>query len=223
MAITTYAELKIAVANWLARDDLTARIPEFIELAEVRLNRELSDISGTVSRSTMTIDSEYEAIPTGMTEMVELAIDGGSDPDEVLQQVAEWQIDALYNGSTSAKPEVFAVVGEELRFAPVPDQSYTGNYTAYVKPTALSDANQSNWFMTDAPDLLLYGALAESAPFLGDDARIATWSSLYERGLANLRDKDRKLRFQRKRPRSRSEVRMVARFGSGYNVNSDSF
>jgi hypothetical protein len=41
MAITTYAELQAAAANWLVRGDLTARIPEFITLAEARLNRVL--------------------------------------------------------------------------------------------------------------------------------------------------------------------------------------
>ena len=39
MAIGTYAELQTAVANWLDRDDLTDRIPEFIALAEAKMNR----------------------------------------------------------------------------------------------------------------------------------------------------------------------------------------
>ena len=39
MAIGTYAELQTAVANWLDRGDLTDRIVEFIDLAEVRINR----------------------------------------------------------------------------------------------------------------------------------------------------------------------------------------
>ena len=41
MAITTYSELQTAIANFLARDDLTSRIPEYIELAEARMSREL--------------------------------------------------------------------------------------------------------------------------------------------------------------------------------------
>ena len=41
MAIGTYAELQTAVANWLDRDDLTARIPEFIALAEAKMNSNL--------------------------------------------------------------------------------------------------------------------------------------------------------------------------------------
>ena len=39
MAITTYAQLQTAAASWLDRTDLTATIPEFIELAEARFNR----------------------------------------------------------------------------------------------------------------------------------------------------------------------------------------
>ena len=39
MAISNYTELNTAVANWLDRDDLTDRIPEFIALAEARFNR----------------------------------------------------------------------------------------------------------------------------------------------------------------------------------------
>lgn len=39
MAISTYAELKTAVANWLHDSNLTTRIPEFIALAEDRINQ----------------------------------------------------------------------------------------------------------------------------------------------------------------------------------------
>ena len=40
MALTTFAELKTAVANWLDRSDLDDRIPEFIALAETRHRRD---------------------------------------------------------------------------------------------------------------------------------------------------------------------------------------
>ena len=41
MAITTYSDLKTTVANYLARSDLTSVIPDFIQLAEYRLQRDL--------------------------------------------------------------------------------------------------------------------------------------------------------------------------------------
>jgi hypothetical protein len=38
---TDYATLQTTIANYLARSDLTATIPEFIRLAEDRLSRDL--------------------------------------------------------------------------------------------------------------------------------------------------------------------------------------
>lgn len=41
MAISTYSELQTTIANYLARSDLNAIIPDFIKLAENRLSRDL--------------------------------------------------------------------------------------------------------------------------------------------------------------------------------------
>ncbi len=41
MALSTFSDLKTAVANYLNRDDLTNVIPDFITLTENRINREL--------------------------------------------------------------------------------------------------------------------------------------------------------------------------------------
>lgn len=39
--IQDYSTLKAAIADWLARADLTSRIPTFVQFAEARINREL--------------------------------------------------------------------------------------------------------------------------------------------------------------------------------------
>jgi len=38
MAISTYSELQTAVKNWSKRADLDSMIPDFIRLAELRVN-----------------------------------------------------------------------------------------------------------------------------------------------------------------------------------------
>ena len=69
MAITTYAELQAAAANWLVRGDLTARIPEFITLAEARLNRVLRARLAEVEASlTTTPGARTLALPSGFSE-----------------------------------------------------------------------------------------------------------------------------------------------------------
>ena len=39
MSITDYGELKSAVSDWINRDDLTTRVPDFIRLAEAEIFR----------------------------------------------------------------------------------------------------------------------------------------------------------------------------------------
>ena len=50
-AFTSYANLQTNIADYLARSDLTAKIPMFISLAEKRLNRDLR-LRQTLQQST---------------------------------------------------------------------------------------------------------------------------------------------------------------------------
>ena len=57
MAISTYTELQTAVANWLDRDDMSARIPEFISLTEARFNRILPALTALAPTNDILTDS----------------------------------------------------------------------------------------------------------------------------------------------------------------------
>ena len=59
MSISTYSELKTAVANFLARSDLTTQIPDFSSLAEARMSRELETRSQE-NRATATLTANDE-------------------------------------------------------------------------------------------------------------------------------------------------------------------
>ena len=59
MAITTYAELKSSIANWLNRDDLTAVIPDFIALAEAQIARDIRHWRQE-KRVTTSVNEQYE-------------------------------------------------------------------------------------------------------------------------------------------------------------------
>jgi hypothetical protein len=50
-----------------------------------------------------------------------------------------------------------------------------GIVRAYL--SALSASNTTNWLLTLAPDLYLYGSLLEAAPYIGNDERIPVWAS----------------------------------------------
>jgi hypothetical protein len=72
----------------------------------------------------------------------------------------------------------------------VPDATYTTELTYYAKLTKLSNSVTTNWLLTSSPDIYLYGALLQAAPYLQDDARIQVWSSLYDRAMSELQTAD---------------------------------
>lgn len=63
---------------------------------------------------------------------------------------------------------------------PTPDLTYPLELQCYMQPPYLDENNQENFFSTYTPNILLYGALLEAAPFLKNDDRIATWKNLWD-------------------------------------------
>ena len=189
MALTTYTELKTSIGDWLNRSDLTTVIPDFISLAEAQVERTLRTRQMIV-RANASFDAQYGAVPSDFLETKSLKLTS-TNPETPLQFLS---IDALDNEMTkytaSGKPKFFGVVGGQFRIVPTPDSNYTTELTYYAKLTKLSSSVASNWLLSSSPDIYLYGALLQAAPYLQDDARIQTWATLYERALNDLQTAD---------------------------------
>ena len=61
MSINTYDDLKTALASWLARDDLTEFIPDFITLFEASACRELRVRPAETTATSVTASSVRSA------------------------------------------------------------------------------------------------------------------------------------------------------------------
>jgi hypothetical protein len=189
MALSTYAELKTSIGDWLNRSDLTNAIPDFISLAEAQVERTLRTRQMIV-RANASFDAQYGAVPADFLETKSLKLTS-TNPQTPLEFLS---IDALDNKASeytgSGKPRFFGVVGGQFRLVPVPDATYTTELTYYAKLTKLSSTVATNWLLTSSPDIYLYGALLQAAPYLQDDARIQVWSSLYDRAMSELQTAD---------------------------------
>lgn len=191
MSITNYGELKTAVANWLADDSLTDRIPEFIAMAEDRAALELRiRAMETTADLTITAGTREVALPTGYVQMRRLFL--STDPVHKLEYIPPQDFWSKYHSTTTSKPEVFTIEGENIVLGPIPDTGYTGKILHYKRFTALSDDSDTNWLISNARGILLYGALIEAAPFLGDDPRLLTWSAMYDDLVAKVRLSDKR-------------------------------
>ena len=181
MSITTYAELQSSIADWLLRDDLTSVIPTFISLAEAKFNRRIRDYR-MVKRATAEVDTAYFAIPSDWQENIRFQLN--TSPITTLEYVTPDQAaeeKRLYN--SSGRPAFFTMIGDQFQIVPAPDSTYDAELTYYAKIPVLSSGNTSNWLLEKAPDIYLYGALMEAAPYLDDDARIQVWGGLPEQSM----------------------------------------
>ena len=188
-AFTSYANLKTNIADYLARQDLTDKIPMFISLAEKRLNRDLR-LRQTLQQSTYSMDSGFTVpTPADFLEMQDIHLDANPIIPLTFQTVSQFY---RRNGGSNAQgvPVNYTLVADNFVLAPQPTGSSVVNITYYKIPQVLSDTNPSNEYLDVCPDLLLYASLAESAPFLMDDPRLATWDSLYQTGLASITKSD---------------------------------
>lgn len=189
MALTTYAELKTSVGDWLNRTDLATAISDFVSLAESQIERQLRTRQMIV-RATASIGTEYSAVPADFLETKSLKLN--TNPVTALQFDTVDALDTLSNTTylSSGKPLRFSIVGGQIRVLPIPDGEYTAELVYYAKLAKLSNTNTTNWLLTQAPDVYLYGSLLQAAPYLQDDARIPVWSSLYQAGLDQLQIAD---------------------------------
>jgi hypothetical protein len=189
MSYTSYSDLKTAIAGYLARSDLTAQIPDFIRLAELRLRRDLRirQMLKSVTTATVAGDSTVE-LPSDFLEVRDLVIVGNppqplnySSPSAFTRNARSWE---------SGKPLDYTILANDFQLAPVPDAVYTAKMLYFAAPTFLSDSNTSNVFLANTPDVLLYGALLEAEPYLMNDARLNTWGSMFDRALSSITRSD---------------------------------
>lgn len=179
MALDTYANLQTAIASWLMRDDLTTNIPDFITLCESRNNRRIR-VREMEDSETMTPVSSICTLPTDYLEARRVA--ASTDPVSVLTPLSLDMAQDAFN--VSGYPTHYVIQGSTLTAYPLSASDIVLDY--YAKIPALSVSNTTNWLLTKAPEIYLYGSLIESAPFMEDDNRLATWISLYKAAVDEL-------------------------------------
>jgi hypothetical protein len=199
MGISNYTDLKVSMANWLARDDLTSYLDDFIDLAEERLSRDLR-LRATEATMNVTLVSGLAAIPADYVQMKHVHIAG--DPVQPLEvKESTWILDQFPTRSADSKPRYLAEDGGNFIFGPFPSAGpwvLGGQY--WKKPAALTTAAPTNEWTDNVPDVLLWACLCESAPFLKDDQRTLLWEEKYDRA------KDRVMTSEKKRTRKGSRI-----------------
>lgn len=184
--ISTYSELQAAVLSWAHRSDISSDVPNFISLAEAKFNRRLRTRHQEEVLAATTISDNEIALPDDIAAVKSLWV-----PNYEGTPLKAQSLEAVVALTGQGVPTVYAWQSDSWRFNGSGDVQ--GVY--YVKVPVLSDSSTSNWLLSEAPDLYLWGALAELAFFIKDDNRGALWTARTDALISELNGADKRDSF----------------------------
>ena len=194
MALDNYSNLQTSIANFLARDDLTTEIVDFVALTEADFNRRLR-IRAMENSSSFTIDSETETLPTGFLQARSFVIP--TNPKTALQFMTPFHQAETQGSSETGKPRAYSIEGTNFRFSPTPDASYSATLVFYKAFDSLSSSVATNHILTNHPDVYLYGALYFASTFIRgmDPQTVGQFKTQYETALQQVEMADEKDKY----------------------------
>jgi hypothetical protein len=191
VSITNYTQLQAEIAAWYKRNDLTAEIPNFIALTE---NQALRDLKLRVSETTVTgtTTSATIAVPAGVGRIERLEIVSGGTK-YTLNYTSPNGLEVL--SSSIGLPTRYTIENGSIRLIRAPDSAYV--YTLFYMPdfTPLSSLVATNWVLTNAPDVYLFGALSQASLYALDDAGFARYNPMFQKAMDSVNRNDEGVRL----------------------------
>ena len=187
--ITDYASLVTAVRD-LVDLEVGNTVDAFIQLVENEFGSQL--------------DSNLQEI----TESLAVMVAGTMFPDDrraVLRvSVDDLPVERLHIGTalttyknwTPGRPRAYSVTGgnvslpgqQHLQWFPPPpdDTSYTAEVTTKIIVPALTATNTTNWLLSVAPGVYLYGTALHAVAYNGDATNFAMYKQLHDSAAASI-------------------------------------
>lgn len=106
-----------------------------------------------------------------------------------ISYVTPSQMNDIAEPLSSGPPKNYTIEADAVRFAPIPDATYYAPMLYYRKFPALQTAS-TNWLMTNAPRVYLFGSLFWAKVLLQDDAGASRYLRLYTAACNALQDQD---------------------------------
>lgn len=193
MALTNLGELKASVADWLNREDLTSQIPDFVKLAEVRIN---DDYRSNVASNEVALEAD---LPFGLQqnpvdlglgdilvgEVETLVVDGNVIPYVTLETYNKEKKDSTYvNGCYTVREGQVFYSGFAEAYETTPTSGDNVDFRLYFNISdsefdLSSDASTTPLFIEN-PSVYLYATLLEASVYLRDMEGVQLYQVRYD-------------------------------------------
>jgi len=177
-----YSDISARVADWINRGDLSARIPDFIALAEERMNRALRVRQMESSLAVTDITDNLITPATDVIDVKALWV-----PNYERTPLKPQTLESVIAGGYQGTPTMYAWDGADLRF----DGAGSVQGVLYVRIPALATAT-TNWVSEGPWSLYLWGALMEASLFVKNATDAATWEGRFLQVLGEVQGNDQR-------------------------------
>lgn len=169
MSFSSYADLQTNIADWLARSDLTANIPDFITLFEAAAARRLQ-VRPMETSASLTFTNGSAPLPADYLATRSLNLSGYGE----LTYRHPAYLRESYPDSAAGIPNEYTIEGGSIKVLPTDD---SGAFTLYYFAKNEAVSGSLNWLFTEHPDCYLAGSLCEAYLFCKDWDSAALWKA----------------------------------------------
>jgi len=193
MALDTYANLKTSISNWITHDDADTVADDLIDLfeADARLDDSIAQCYEAETRFSYTADASGPytriSLPTdwnGARQIRRNCYDMEAATPERFDVIAAENENASTNGTFAGW---YTIEGQYLRLHPALEENEEIELLYWKQITALDDTNTTNWLLTLAPNLYLYGSLLHAGSFIKSVEDMQRFEAMYERTRQHLK------------------------------------
>ena len=193
MAFTDLLDLRTAVIEHVQRPDIADVFPRLVLLAEANFNRRLR-LKDQITSTSVTIASGVAALPADFLAVIGLYDTNGH---EYIEQ-------PIHAVKTSGTTHYYAISGGSI-VTKIADGSKTLEYYAKV-PTISGSMTATNWLLTAAPALYLYGVGLEAAKYIRDVNMAQATAQILEDEYAAVLAQDDSARYSAARVRVQGTI-----------------
>lgn len=179
------------VQDWVNRTDLATVIPTVINMVQLQLERK-TNYKYMEKEYTWENTTNYNlVVPPDYKSMISCRVFDASLGRYFsltkMKASSAWDLFPFPEQSKS-RPSTCSIKDgwDNLLIRPTPDKPYYVVMEYWGRSIELSGANDVSWLSENAYDILIYGALLELKPYLGDDSNVAVWQAKYADAVGSL-------------------------------------
>ncbi len=173
--MTTLAILRSDVSSWLA-EDVSTVIDALIRNCEAEIRRKVR-VRDMELTTTLDCSNRSTALPDRFLSLRSLSKQ--HDYDRRLEYMTPEKIREGNGWNDTDGPTAYTIEGDNLILAPAPTTTITLDIVYLRAYAALSADTDTNWVMTNAYDVYLWGTLMQAAIYLEDQELETKYMALF--------------------------------------------